>query len=116
VYFDELGAAEQGACARRILASAQAQETPSAGHALRYLTGAVLASVAALAYDFLSDFSIGFTRPEERTFVGFLAVFVALWGGLGLLADAAERDSARRCAYEISALALPYVHPREDLQ
>lgn len=114
MYFDELDAAARSAYARRILTSAQTPESSFSGHALRYLAGAGLASLAALAYDYLLDFSVGFSRPEERTFVGFLAVFVALWGGLGLLGEAALRAAKRRCAYEITELVLPHIQPPKN--
>jgi hypothetical protein len=113
-YIDELEVHECAAYVRRILRDAQVQERPPSHSAGRYLAGAILASLAGLAYDYLSDFSIGFTRPEERAFVGFLALFVALWGGLGLLAEAALRAANRRRAIELTALSLPHVYRAQD--
>jgi len=109
VYFDDLEPAPRSICARRILAVAQAEEPPFSREAVRYVVGVLLAMLAALAYDYLSDFSLGFSRPEERTFVGFLAVFVALWGSLGLLSHAANRAANHRVTHEVTTLALPHV-------
>jgi len=112
-YIDEIEIHERAPAIRKILSDAQLPEPPLARAAARYVVGAALASLAALAYDYLSDFSIGFSRPEEQAFLGFLALFVALWGGLGLLAQGLARAANRRRSNELTALCLRHVHRTE---